>query len=63
MEMYGVDQAVQALMLNDPYYPSPMLARDDGEENLPWVAFSVAYLMMSKRLRKQEENDKGREVE
>lgn len=50
MDEAGVSQAVEAYMINDPYYPRPPSKDDDGHDNRLWSTFAIRYIRISDRI-------------
>ncbi|KAL0253363.1 Class II abasic (AP) endonuclease [Diplodia seriata] len=47
MDMLGVQQAVQAYLINDPYYPRPPQSDENDHDLALWNVFATKYLCIS----------------
>ncbi|KAK0609631.1 hypothetical protein DIS24_g12301 [Lasiodiplodia hormozganensis] len=50
MDEAGVSQAVEAYMINDPYYPRPPVEDDDGHDSRLWSTFAIRYVRISDQI-------------
>lgn len=50
MDEAGVSQAVEAYMINDPYYPRPPVEDDGGHDSRLWSTFAIRYIRISDRI-------------